>query len=61
MNSEANDATYTCGRCGLRWKGKRTRQPVGCPRCRNYCTIGVDSETARYFADRQRVTRGTES
>ncbi|HOI13749.1 MAG TPA: hypothetical protein PLG75_07820 [Methanoculleus sp.] len=43
MSSEANDeprATYTCGRCGLRWHGERTTAPVGCPKCRNYSKVG---------------------
>ncbi len=50
---------YTCGKCGLRWKGEKTYEAVGCPQCRNYSTIGVDLDTARAYESR--VTRGTKS
>lgn len=44
---EAPTAVYFCGKCGCRWKGERTLQAVGCPKCNNYSTIGVDGDTAR--------------
>ena len=47
-------ARYVCGKCGLRWTGERTTRPVGCPRCKNYSTIGVDLDSARAFDDRRR-------
>ena len=31
---------YTCGKCGLRWKGEKTYKAVGCPKCGNYSLIG---------------------
>jgi len=47
--TDSNDskprARYTCGRCGMRWTGERTTHPVGCPKCRNYSTIGVVRDT----------------
>jgi len=54
-SNESPRARYTCGRCGQRWTGDRTTQPVGCPKCRNYSAVGVDGETARYFDDRRRM------
>ena len=49
-SSETPKAHYTCGKCGCRWRGKRTPAPVGCPRCNNYSLIGVDSDTAAALA-----------
>ncbi|NLB00627.1 MAG: hypothetical protein GX837_06655 [Methanomicrobiales archaeon] len=40
-NVNANVALYTCGKCGARWRGERTTDPVGCPWCRNYSLVGV--------------------
>jgi len=54
-------ARYFCGRCGKRWSGERTTAPVGCPRCQNYGTVGVDLDSAAAREGTRRGTRGAKS
>lgn len=53
-NDDKPRAYYTCGRCGTRWYGERTPDPVGCPKCGRYSLIGVDRDSAAPHRD----TRG---